>query len=629
MPASLQRNTALGADDAWGGLQGLFLLTRFPDKWLLVQAQALQSLKDPKLWYEIAGQPRFQYTMEHMPGAIWEGIHSGIKPEFFSSTEAIGKIPLIGKGLKAVYERFGTAFITAGNLARLYWGEAMLPVAEKANMGPHMVDFINHATGAMDTAGMGIGKGQRAVEGGMLFLAPRYLRSVLAVTGDILNSGAAPEAIRSVSSLFIGGTYAYTRLAEASGQEPIYDLRDSRAYSLNVGGVRVGVGSAVRALVTFGAKLASDPEALLSGDPKVNPAVQWWRPRLPLGPSVGYDIAMNEDFRHNKIRGEENWIADSFSFIRVVGQKFLPAAVDGLMVERGNGLQKTGGAVAAFFGARVNPETIGDVRERVAVETFGQKYLDLGPVERRQVDNDPRAKMPDLPSGHTFERQRQVKSAHDKYSRDLEVAAAGYYSSPAQHTGASLRKYIGDIATRRNVELDLVDNIFPETRQAPALTPAIAADRAQRKVFENYLELLRKENVVTGVVDRAAAEDYKNTRPQAEQDYIDQRFLAAAEGLGSSGRRASLELRAARDVLQPYWELRQEVMTDYDTWEPFTKMNPYQQAEYMQTREYQHMETRWERYRDIMRRRDHEIDRALVLYYGAKPKPGRDYSIGE
>ena len=623
VPAGGQRTMALGLDSAWGGLQGMFQLARHPDDWLKGLVGSMKSAVDPRYWYDVAGTPEGQYILEHSPGAIWEGIQSGIKPEFFSSN-AVLKIPILGP----MYDRAGTMYTTWGNLARFYWIRGELKGAEKADMVPQMVDYINHATGVINTAGMGVSARQRAIEGGMLLLAPRYLRSVLAVGGDLLNSGSFVEAAKTLSSMFIAGTYAYTRVSVAAGQEPIYDLRDSRAYTVDIAGQRVGIGSAIRAIATLNARIATDPESLATGW-KTNPIFQFWDPRLPLVPSTVRDIAMHEDFRHNKIGGNDNWIADVFDFVKVVGEKFVPTAVDGFLVERGDGIQKAVGFVASVFGARSNPETVGDARDTVAREIFQKDYMSLGPVEKRKVDNDERTKLGDLPSGPSFERQRQVRFAHDNYKRDTETVAMAYYARPPQETGASLRKRIGTFAERRNNSLEDIDRNLPEARKGPALTEAIAEDRRQQKVFKNYIRLLHEENVISGFVDRAAAEDYKNTRPQADQDYIDQRFLAAAEGLGPSGKKAVLEIRRAHDTLAPYWNLRQDIMEQYGVWKTYIDMDPYQQKQYEDSRQYKQLEQRWARNREIMRRREPDVDKALVRFYGAKPRPGRQYEEGE
>ena len=587
-------------DLSYALLQNLPALARNPAAGLAAIAQGIRTVVNPQEHSKFLAQPWVQDTIRFYGGMAVSG--SEIRAEGF-----VRQIPVLG----GIIGRSQEAWDMMGDAARVYMGDALRPMVEReiasgnARAVGEAVDYLSHATGVISTRGIGIGPGQRALEDVLLF-APRYLRASVALVGDMFGNGVqAREAQKTIASMLVSGAWGYQRIADGLGQEPVWDPADSRFMTVDVLGQRVGIGGTYRSLANLLGKVVAHPERTLdlnAFDPEnQNPILRFWRGRISVPGQKAWDIISKEDFIGRPIDGP-------VAVATYAGTSLLPFAIANIVesIGRQDIGQAAVGTAATGAGLRAFPEGFTDVANRVARRDFGGRtYDELDEVERAKVQQSPEVKA--LPSieGQRGARSRQVQGYFDQYTAEVDRVADQV--AAGQETTTGFRQRVAEAAEKRNILLDAV----------PA-DPRAKPPDSLKAAYQRWIEL-GKEQGEFGRPDYEAQDAYRENLPPAVQKYIDDRLEAGLERLSPQAQTLMRELRAARDLLRPYRELRQTQLERADLWDEWNDGTPAERVVLEKSPKFRNVMKIVNRQKELMRRREPEVDEALVRFHGATP----------
>ncbi|KKL63113.1 hypothetical protein LCGC14_2178340, partial [marine sediment metagenome] len=554
-------------------------------------------------------QPSNQVLLQDIPNLI---LTSGGKSEFFSATARgglLGGRGLVQRGLRAAIAPPQRAFEAFGDLARISMAKGLHATAKRSGRLNELGDLVNHATGVISTAAMGIPVNQQLVEGSMLIFAPRYLRATLALIGDIFGGGLkGEEATKAMASMLTAGTAWYMHIADAVGQEPVLDPADSRFMTIQVGGERAGIGSTWVALMKLVARSITDSETgefdpteavQLTED---NPFLRFWRGRAsPVGGAV-WDIVESETFLGDPLDSPTRVAAH-------IGTRFMPfAAQDFLLRGEGQSMRDRGiGALAGGVGLRAFPQRFEDVANSVAQREFGKKFDELTPQEQAIVQRSEEVRS--IPKGEGKKGERGREFGRIFGGREETIAVAAQQVDDREITKDQFRGRLNEINTKLSAQLGEL-----ETR-VPGKPPTDPLEQKRRE----YQEIL-------GTPDRfgrtpfEAADEWLNQQSAEVVNYIEDKAEASILRVTDErSRELLLDLKEARKVLEPYRDINDQVMQRRGVLDRVQDMTPAEQETFWDSsrgraikREIDQRKKRW-------RRRNPRGDKALVDWYGLVP----------
>ena len=619
-----QINTASGfsrsllttADLSAPFIQGIPWLTTHPVQFLKDFAASAREFASPGAHQAWLASPFAQGIVARAPGIAL----SAGKREYFSGAPqvagALSRIPKVGGVLSGVIERSGAAFDAFGDRARIHWMDAMLPqverlpAAQRSTQLARVTAMVNHATGSASTTAMGLSPTQRGMEQALLF-APMYYRSALALMGDMAAGGlTTQQAMKTMGSLAVVGPLIYQKIAQLTGQEPVWDPTDSRFMTVDVAGQRIGPGSVWRALVSaLGNTTINrdtgqvDPSNLwrsfleqedVRDKFNENPLFRFWRGRASPVAGSTLDVAMGED-----ISGEP--LSTPPDLAKYVGTRLLPIAAQSVIFAEGprtaEGTVASG--VANVMGLRQFPEKHQDVQDRQAREEFGLPYRELTPSQKAEVEGQIAGTGRELPQGRKFAPQRERQAAAERERTALNILAERL--DKGEINRQMFRKQAQDLAERLGAVLEDI-----EVRHGEGKPSQDSREQARQQ----YLEMIRDTS--RGDQRFEDAEAFLSAQPAGVQAYVADAQRARAIRVGGRAGALMLELLSDRQKLKPYWDITDMAMARFGI-DPST-MNPAQFAALQQAPRWRPVQRLITQRKELLRRQQPEIDAALYKW---------------
>lgn len=613
---SVSRTLGTSFDLSAPFIQGLLHLALDPVDWAKGVLHSWQAAADPMSharW--IASEPKVQAAREAFPNLKISGAHEleAMTPtgEYFGGMGTLGKIgqkfPPLGKFFQQTVGRGQAAYDAYGD-----WARVSLANAAKGSVEPDEAlkvgDLLNRMTGSLDLEAMGVGPTQRAVEGTFLFFAPAYTRAALAVVGSLFQKNVGAEMARdAILNLLVAGTAMYAKVARAAGQEPVFDPADSRFMTVQVGTQRIGIATVWGGLAKLLARSVVNQETgewdlgqALRAD-EFNPLLRFWRGRTaPLGSTI-WDFVTNTDYL-----GEE--LDSPIDIAKYLGTKFLPFAVEGLLVDPGPLSDKLVSAAAQEFGLKGMPTKFSEIREMTARQKFKKPFAELDPYERVEVLSSKELRdMPLRGEWGKVEKQRQQFGSiqQDRLMQAAEQVQGGQISkSQYRERRAEINQ---DLAAQTT---NLEKPRTPEEREAwlKTLPPT-------ERAYQQYTELLRAKDEF-GETPFDKADSFYAALPDGAQKYIDDRLMAKTETLPEPMKALEQEYRTAQKTLKAYWKIRDEVLERRGLKDDYDAATPAEQERMEKSPSWQRAAAQWKRERERLRRRSPEINKALITWFG-------------
>lgn len=506
------RSIETTVDFAWSFIQGQPLLYSHPGAWAKATGNGMEAaIKGTAVRERIFSDPD---NLAAAFRAADNGIIFEFQGELVEATAAsglLGRIPVIGTGVKLGrtgysipgFQQFGESFSVAGDVARLYWWQAMEATAAKR--GPQglqeLGDFINKATGTMSMANLGISPRQQAIET-MVGFAPRFARATFGLIADAFQGGLRGELARdSLVKMAVGSTVMYYGIAKAMGQEPCLDPRPVRAggcgskfMTVKILGQNVGIPgpfiSLLRALAHATVSLDKDPKALLSHDTTDNTWLRYLRGKGSPLTGIAWDISTGKtfigedvDIMHKPLEATKDVLASRL--VPFISEEWL------------FGDQRPGaGSALEGFGLRSWPVTpwdrVRELRERYGAETMrarGQEWHELDDRTKDKIESknpdlaqavlDAKATALDRGSRVTklaHEQGRDYARSYEKFLVEIDQAAAEY-DAVGTHPRIFRQKYDAASAGRSRSAADIREN--PRYAELPSFYRDLSEQQRQ------------------------------------------------------------------------------------------------------------------------------------------------------
>jgi len=436
-----------------------------------------------------------------------------------------------------------------------------------------------------------LGKTQRSFEQAFMFFAPRYTRAGFAMIGDVFKGGlTGAEARKAIGSMMAAGGFMYAGICKAIGQEPNFDPTTGKFMTIEItdpvtGTTRhFGIGGMMTSMMRFGADVTASALSIGQNEPldfvKLsrfdNPFMKFMFSKS--APLTGFMEGML--FGHNYFGEPFENIGDYASFM---GEQVMPIALQSSLMEEG-GLSPTG-ILAEEAGMRTFPrsdwEKRDNVRDKLAQEEYGVSWDELGQkygrlyqekllrdnAELQEVTeraNESSSKMA-RGEGKTWDMwKKEGKAVEERYRESVMIASQEF-----EHTG--------DGTTFR----EKVD-------EANAIKRAMYAQREKDPVYKEIQEFFNEpleSTVGINPQDLARREyyqimysddmydqfgNYKFEEASRREQYFIQKYGQSTldyieEYMGAKWEepRAMQMLRQAREVLQPYWEIENQIWAQY------------------------------------------------------------------
>jgi len=613
-PTAALRTIMTVVDFSGAMIQGLPGLMRDPRAFLTALGKSFEAWANPESFSKYAAEQVNQYTWSKIPVTLVTGGES----EFGLIQRSLFDQPgPIAQKVEPQLSRFQRSFTVFGDILRTEWAKGLLPTVEKSGDTAlrEAANFIDHATGVISSRGMGIRPTQRAWEGTVFFFAPRYLRSSLAVVGDMLSGGVQrDEALKTLGSMLFVGTAWYNALSRATGQEPINDPSDSRFMTLQVGDQRIGIGSTWVSLARLAARIAIDPKTgqydpgrILDLDAD-NPIFEFWRGRLPPATSAVWDVIQGESFSGYPVT-DSVWDA-----LKYAGTKFLPFSVQGIIETGLQGAPVAAGQLgtefgAGFVGLRSFPARYEEQLDRTATQQFGAPFDQLPPAQKAALLNQPQFAERQPSPGQRGERARDLRDIFG--TREQEITRYAQLVESGALTKENFRERVSEIDADLGAQLERV-----EPKQPGRLAIPLEQSR------QDYLAILHQKDEF-GQTRFDEAEQFLETLPAEVRDYIDEQREMRNLQLPEPASSLMEELRQARIALRPYRDILDQVLKQRGLLDEYQAMSPAQRESFVNSRRFNRIQSDVTRRKELWRRRNPKGDQYLVDWYGLQPIRGR------
>lgn len=302
----------------------------------------------------------------------------------------------VGK-ISAPFER---GFISPSDVQRVSFYKAMRPSAVlKGEDGlRQLAAAANNMTGALSSQALGIGPNLQRIERGFLFFSPRYTRAAIALLGDMFRGNIQGQvARRSLIGMVGVGMTGYIATVEAmqaagSDQEIHLDPANSDFMTIDIGNDRIGLGGIWTSLAKLSSRTLEtawdeDARETWLGDETVrsNPLIRWIRSRSAPFAGGWWDVAVGEDFLGRPIEGPRDWTEHLLTQTTPI---WFEASVLANPYRTG-----APGFIGEMLGARVrelsSSERRADLRNELATQVYGKKWVDLNGLERDKINESP------------------------------------------------------------------------------------------------------------------------------------------------------------------------------------------------------------------------------------------------
>ena len=393
------------------------------------------------------------------------------------------RMPKAGEKLDSYFSQlaasFERAFVAPGDLLRIEGYRALRNTASQTENGlEELAGMMNKMTGALSSSSYGVSRSQQQIERGFLFFSPRYTRSAMALLSDVYRGGVRGELARqTMVGMAAFGAAGYIAYAKALKQEPILDPSDSRFMTLQIDDDRVGVGGFWSQFLRVSSRVAStawDENAQEAfGDTSRNPLTRWVRSRAAPGAGVAWDIATGADFMGRSIESPVDWAKHA-------GRQTLPIWLEAAAIEDPYRVGPAGLA-SEIFGARTRAlnsrERRQELRDTVAVDSYGKEWDDLNDLQRKQLESGTAPNITLTEVEDLFELSELVRSQRAEIGEETDINIEKWYAKRAkidrgwqeginegidylnqEGTGVDLglfrQMYLGGANTKRRVQMD-------------------------------------------------------------------------------------------------------------------------------------------------------------------------------
>lgn len=573
---SMSRNLTAVLDDSAPFIQGLYVFGRNPVQWAKATMKQLEFLVKPVNFTKYMSLPEKQAL--HAEMAKYGSSIATFEPfEAMPQLEKlVAKIPKVGgdatKVIKATYGRAEAAFTGFGQVAR----DNLWSSLRKLNMTDdelqQLARSIDLMTGNISTKAMGISRTQRDLESAWVFYSPRFTRASMAIIGDVFKGGlTGNEARKAVGGLMASGAAMYLGVTKSLGQEPNFDPRSAKFMTIKVGDDHVGVGGMLYSLARLGGNLATvdSPSDLLKLDRFDNPFVRFmYSKSAPLtGMMVG--LIEQQDYMGQPFESPADWA-------KFLAEKVTPFSIQPLW----EGDPSVAGIGAQFTGMRTFPESTyekrQEIRENLATEKYSQTWNQLTKAEQNALNKEslvksltdrlseegretPESKMWDNYSKESGQIEDVYRKAVTLASKEFESTGDGRTFKDKVDLAKSTRREL--YAQReRSPEFEPIQQYYqtPKTQeQQSRMNPLDVAREEYYKMmyspdmydqFGNYLfsEADRREHFF--------AQKYGQQALDYVSEYSESRWEEP---------QAVKMLKQARGVLEPYWQIENQVWSNY------------------------------------------------------------------
>ena len=576
--SAMSRNLTAVLDDSAPFIQGLFLFGRNPIMWGKTTARQLEFLVQPKNFERYMAKPEVQALHAEM-------VKYGSSVQRFEMVEAlpqierlVGRIPKVGgtaqRVVQETYGRAEAAFTGFGQLARdNLWKSLKRPDMPEAQL-QELARTLDIMTGNLSTKAMGVAATQRDLESAFVFFSPRFTRASLAFIGDMFKGGiAGAEARKSIFGLMAAGSAMYLGVCKATGQEPDFNPRSGRFMTIKVGDDYVGIGGMLYSLARLAGNLTTvdDPMDLIKLDRFDNPFIKFMYGKA--APLTGLAVGALE---------QKNYYGQPFEspadWGRFLSEKVLPFSVAPLVVEK----EKPGPAsfAAQFAGMRVFPkspyELRDEERQNKAQEQHGVDFTSLTKLEQNKIDKLPevqkltdriREEGRETPESIAWDNwNKEGESIEMTYRREATLASKEYQ---ATGNGLVFRDKVDEAKSNKrsnyaqrasNPQYTSIQDYFNTPRSPEALSKMNPLDIAR----EEYYRLMYSPDMY----DQYGNYNF-DLADQKEmmflQKYGQQSLDYVQEYTGSRWDEPTplKELKEARNILKPYWDIESQEWAKY------------------------------------------------------------------
>ena len=620
---ALSRFMVTGFDFGAGLIQGIPLLMSNPIRWGKSMGISIKAFTSPSVRAEYLTRPENIAVLQKL---IPEGLLIG-NSEYMEAVSAGGLLARAPNTLLKLTgaQRWATSFNTWGDVARVEWAKGLLPMVEREGKSlAELSAFINEATGVMSSRALGVGATQRELEGSVFLFAPRYFRANMSLWADMTRGGLRGELARNaLVSMVMGGFFWYYGLAKTLGQEPNFDPTSGRFMTVEIAGQHVGFGSMqvanLRLLGNIYRTATENPEGFIKLNSRDNPLVQFLRSRVAPVTGASWDILTGKSYIGEPLDNPARLANE------VVIRRILPFWLSGYITEE----PKAGiGGLTEIFGTRTWPlqlwEKRDELRNRYALADYGKPWYStkeitgINEVQKRMIEkkyDDLRA-VSEAATAQRVERggvqDEQWRGFQDDRKRARAVYDSKLWGAQELYDKGEITGYDFRLLTQsaggelrgayRNIETNPAYEKVMEVLNQPMTAKQMRDTPMEDIAFDIYASLMYSGDLE----DEAGQYDFEEAQRREQVfvaqfgqemlDYVRQRL-----SVGKEVPPLMQEYYKAREILQPYWEVRDYVIKRYG--EPKT---PSQENR---------IQGIINRIRQGMRRQDPDIAKYYILFY--------------
>lgn len=560
-------------------IQGLAGMARHPKQWATATGKMFQFFKNPQLLHE--------YMIKAENVAAREArIAVGGTTQTFEYFERLvglygvaermpGKAGVAArKTLETTYGRAEAAFTGFGEVFRDEMWKAMAP--RHPNELAELARHLDRLTGVMSTSALGIPLTQRQIESGWLFFAPRYTRAGFALVGDVFKGGlSGAEARKALGSMAGAGLAMYFAICFKLGQEPNLDSSTGRFMTIKVGHEHIGIGSFMTSFVRFAADVTASALSIGENKPMdFTTMSRWDNPflRFMYNKSAPLTGAISSLASHKDYLGEP--IETPAEYGRYLADLVTPIWMQAATTQQPRA--QVPALAAEFAGLRAFPkstwERLGELRDYHAQTQYRRDYDQLDQLEKRKVNQRPDVEK--LADEAKEEQQRRFGG--EPYTRwQVEVDAnRGLRSNrwemlqreydAGRLTGRDLRQKVADIMGQYVAVSEAVNARYPEVMERFEEAREKPKQFVFDKAYDEYVSLIYDPRL-EDEYGNPAYDEINRRKQLIRQKYGEAVWAKVQEYLmlGRGEPPVVLELRQARELLRPYWEIRDTLYNRY------------------------------------------------------------------
>jgi hypothetical protein len=565
-------------------IQGLPVLMRHPIAFSKAMAEAITGFVNPE------AHARWLATKSHVTNDMYPHAGGFSGNEYFTAARG-SKIKQLAdtqwdirnpsslpkRAAGQAIQRFAISMDAFLDAAKINMWEGMQKAGHLKTLEEKVAygKLLRNMTGTTDTARLGIGPGQRQLEG-LISFSPRFTRSVFALAAQAMESGPGRvQAIQALGSLMGGAALMYTMTKLAvDGEMPTakdFDpTQGGRFMSVKVGNNWYGLGGSMRGAIQLAGYLVAsvkNPDRLLSTDStsndKSNPFLKYIRGRLsPLASSV-VDLATGKTLLGEDTTDRKKWLAK-------LPDQFMPFAAQTLLETEGGLNEKWASFGAQGAGFRTFPESANEDLNARVVELAKDKSIggwnDLTTTQKVEMltGHPELQKMLDKSEVNNWTQYKQValdsaKAKAELGARWLKTQAEGGVKKTAEDlTSKEYRDQISTINQRLAGARAALSGADPITGLGGNEFKN-GANTPRQKLMQAYYQYVDKNKYIAAdgtinwdMKDKLDSE-FQSTLSDAEKKVVQE------ETAGTSLDPIEKKLKEANNALKPYFDLYDSV----------------------------------------------------------------------